>query len=304
VLRGLALLRALGHGTLVGPARLAGWARSLGVAFLAPPVDDLSAWFERLRPPELLLVDVFPRGVVGELGRVLESAPVWLVSRWVRPDYYLHPGVREALESRYERILWAEEPDPALRQLRIPQTQVGSVVLGVEPLPRGQARRELDVRGERALVLALGSGAPERQALLLRVLAKVAARVGAALRFVSDVLPPSAPVVRLFPAARWLRAADVLVSAGGYHAVHEARAAGVPSVFVPQARRYDDQFRRVAGEVVALDPAALERAVHALLGREQRPWRSLGEGARRAADLVQRRVEQGVLGEEQVAAMA
>jgi hypothetical protein len=181
---------------------------------------------------------------------------------------------------------------------------VGGVLLDVDRLPRPDARRELGVVDERALLLGLGSGAAERQALCLRVLVKVAARLGTRLRFVSDALPPGGPVVRLFPAARWLAAADVLVTAAGYHATQEARAAGVPTVYLPQARRYDDQFRRAAGEAIALGPEGLERAVHALLGRAPLPPRPVGEGAQRVARLVERRVQQGVLGEEQVAAMA
>jgi hypothetical protein len=304
VLRGLALLRALGEGTLIAPARLAEWACRLDVRVLAPPADGAAAWVAALPVPKLLLVDVFPRGVVGELAPLLGQAPAWLISRWVRPEYYLHPDVRAALEEGYERVLWTEQPEASLRELRVAQTDVEPILLDAAPLTRAEARRALDVPDGQALLLALGSGDGERQALLLRLLAKIAARLGLTLRLVSDVLPPGDPVVRLFPAARWLQAADVLVSAAGYHAFHEARASGVPTVLVPQARRYDDQFRRASAEVVALDPVALERAIHAQLGRERRPWRSLGEGARRAARLVQRRVEQGVLGEEEIAAMA
>jgi UDP:flavonoid glycosyltransferase YjiC (YdhE family) len=303
-LRGLAVLRALGRGRLLGPARLADWAAAADVAFVAAPAEGVGEFLARLPPPRLLLVDVFPRGVTGELTPLLERAPAWLVSRWVRPDFYLSAPVREAIESRYERILWAEAPHPALRGLRVPQRDVGPVVLDVDRLPRDDARRELGVLDDRPLLLGLGSGGAERQVLTLRLLAKVAARLGTALRFVSDALPAAGPVVRLFPAARWLAAADVLVTAAGYHAVHEARAAGVPTVYVPQARRHDDQFRRAAGEAVAAGPEELERAVHALLGSQRLTCRPRGEGARRVARLVERRVQQGVLREEQVAAMA
>ncbi len=123
VLRGLALLSRLGSGLLVGPARLEPWATALGVRYASPPdegeVDPdrlrrlREAWLGTLPRPDLLVVDVFPRGIVGELAGLVREVPRWLVTRWVPTAYYLHPPVREALE-RFEFVLWTEPPPPAL----------------------------------------------------------------------------------------------------------------------------------------------------------------------------------------------
>jgi hypothetical protein len=326
VLRGLAVLSRLGAGpagrgaavpgargvgapaagaTLLGPARLAHWAAALGVPYLTPPEPCPPAWFSALSPPDLLLVDVFPRGVVGELTPLLGRAPAWLVSRWVEPAYYLDPGVRAAIESCYERLVWTEAPPAPLRALDVPQVEVGPVLVHPGPLSRDEARRALDVPQGRRLLLGLGSGDAERQAALCRLLGKVAARLGVALRFVSAELPPSPPVVPVFPAARVLPAADVVVAAGGYHAFHETRLAGVPTVFVPQRRRHDDQWHRVRGAAVAADPLELECLVRAALVA---PGASGARGAEpmssALARLVERRVQAGVLRQEEVAAMA
>ena len=40
----------------------------------------------------------------------------------------------------------------------------------------------------------------------------------------------------------------VTLIAGGYHAFHETRRAGVPTIYIPQRRRYDDQWWRVRDE--------------------------------------------------------
>lgn len=305
VLRGLAILRQLGGGTLIGPARLASWAAACGVEYVAvtePLATFDPEWIATLG--DVLVVDVFPRGVIAELAPALGRVPTWLVSRRVSPSYYLHAPVRAALESRYECVLWTEDPPPELSMLRVPQVRVSPVVLAPPELPRDEARRRLGVEPEARLILGLGSGEPEQQARLCRLLEKVAQRVDARVVFVSAELPDEPPVARVFPAAAMLAAADVVVAAGGYHAFHETRAAGVPAVFVPQRRRHDDQAWRVRGETIARDPLELENAVRRLLGARRRVRQDLGDGAGHVAALLQRRVQARVLREEQVTAMA
>jgi hypothetical protein len=307
VLRGLAILRALGRGTLLLPPRLAEWAQALGVDYRLPPSEDaheVGAWLAALPAPALLLVDVFPRGAVGEIGSLLERAPAWLITRGVRPAAYLQDRVRASIESRYERLLWVEEPSAALRALRLPQLDVGLVLLETERLERAAARAALGLSDAGPLLLGLGSGTRLRQARLCRLLGKIAERLGAALRFVSTELPPQGPIVRCFPSARVLLAADVIVTAAGYHAFHETALAGVPTAFIPQRRALDDQWSRCAGRVLAHDPAALEEAVRRLLRLAPGPLQPYPAGASRVAALVERRVEQGVLGEEEVATIA
>jgi hypothetical protein len=319
-LRGLALVSRLPGSTLVLPARLAAWAAELCVPHVAAPENDLHGFAATLDPPEMMIVDVFPRGPTGELGPLLERAPLcWLVARHVQPELYLHPPVRAVLESRYERLVWTEPPHPALSELTVPALRIPPVLLAPQSLPRAAARDQLGVDAAVPLVLALGSGPAELQYRLLRLLAKTCERLGAVLRFVSHELPEVRPLVRaLFPAARWLAAADVVVAAGGYHAFHETRAAGVPAVFLPQQRRHDVQAERVAGGRTASSPEELEAELRRALGERRggarripaealvgdAPRLDAAEGALLLARLVERRVQAGVLGEEEIAAQA
>ena len=290
LLRGVAILKRLGHGVLVGPERLAGWAAACGVEFAT-----------ELGSPDLLLVDVFPRGVTAELVPLLGRCPAWLIARRVLPDYYLHPPVREALETHYERLLWTEEPPPELASLRVVRQRIGPILMGTTPLPRGEARAALGLSPTSRVLLALGSGESEGQALQQRMLAKVAARLDATLVFVSDELDGA---LRLFPAASYFAAADAIVSAGGYHAFHEIAASGVPAVFLPQERPLDDQAWRVRDWPTARVPEELEELLRGLLARGPQPGRTFEDGALQVARLIERRVKEGVLPEEEVATLA
>ncbi|HEY6548950.1 MAG TPA: hypothetical protein VI589_13635 [Vicinamibacteria bacterium] len=278
MLRGLALLTRLGQGTLVGPARLAPWAESLGVSLVSPPepIDkpSLERFFAGLDPPDLLIVDVFPRGLLGELEGLRSRARAsWLVTRIVKPAYYRHPPVREALAT-FERVIWTEDPPAGLLTAQGPgslESRLAPLLLAPALPPRAEARARLGLGASERVILALGAGPHDGQVRLHRLLVRLSAELAARLMFVSDELPDEPSVVRAFPAAPLLPAADVVVSAGGYHSFHELRAAAVPAVFLPQQRRYDDQHLRVRGCLVAEDPASLEKALGAALEGDPPP---------------------------------
>lgn len=58
-------------------------------------------------------------------------------------------------------------------------------------------------------------------------------------------LPAAVRVLRLFPASRYLRAFDAVVSAAGYNSYHELLLSGTPALFVPNEHpQMDDQLAR------------------------------------------------------------
>jgi hypothetical protein len=218
--------------------------------------------------------DVFPRGVLGELAGVLPrlSRPAWLVSRRVRPRAWLATGVRAAIESRYERLFWCEEPPPELVGLAVAQRRVGPVLIQRpdECLDAEAARAALALPVGDRVVLMLGSGSEHEQRETLRLLLKVRARLigrGSGFRLVvlSARLPPTREtglmVIDAFPAMRVLRAATLLIAGGGYASWHEVNALGVPALFLPQARPWDDQAGRVAASQPPASPEALEAEI-------------------------------------------
>jgi hypothetical protein len=305
VARGLAVLEALGHGLLVGPPGWESRAASCGVSYAAAPVADglpaVRRFLDALPVPHLRLVDVFPRGPADELREVIGTAPAWLVARTVRPARYLSRADELAA---FEQVAWCEARPAWAAGLHPCQREVGPVLRRTASIAREEARRLLGLADGQRCVLAIGAGSTELQATTRRMLARATGLLGAALRFVGQ------GGVRAWPAAPLLAGADVAVIAGGYQAVHEVRACGVPAVMIPQPRPWDDQehraeVARAPHRRVARSPDELLDALRGLLeGPVRGEPERLEDGAARLAALVERRVEAGVLGEEEIAPMA
>jgi hypothetical protein len=173
--------------------------------------------------PDVLVVDVFPRGVLGELTPDLAPRRI-LLTRWVRPEFYQADGIAQAVQA-YDRVLWTERPHPS-----IACGDVIPPVRWVRPtdlLSRADAREALGVSGH----------------------------------FTMDLRSPG-----VFPAGAYLRAADMVLSAGGYQSYYEVMQAGVPVRWHPEERRTDDQHLRVSGGISTLPGDGALLVAQAILG--------------------------------------
>lgn len=247
------------------PDRLASWGRALGLEVQAAPRERLETWVEiHLGKPRLLVVDVFPRGVLGELTTDL---PRVLVTRWTKPAFYRQTGVAEALAG-YQTILWSEPP----------QGERGE---RVEPILAVESDELLDREPGSPRWLALLSGPDEEQEGLKRLIRNLGpGQIGCD-----------------FPAGKRLRQFDLIICAAGYQTYYEVVQAGVPAILVPQPRRYDDQKLRAQGKLgptpsayaVASTPAELEELLRAWTPRpaaQPRPLRGARQAAERLAQLL------------------
>ncbi len=197
------------------PERLRGWAEGLEASFcsgetLLGTVKGLLRDFQ----PDLLVVDAFPRGILGELASLEFPCPAWLIARWLKPAYALRPEVVESL-GRYEAVLGCELNPWGARSL--------GPVVGSLGTARACGR------------LWLGSGPLEEQRQL-------ASFLGERFLQVSAELGPAHQDV-----AGLLAGAELVISAAGYNAYQEIVQAGTPVIFWPQDRLYDEQVLRARG---------------------------------------------------------
>lgn len=221
----------------------------------------------------VLAVDAFPAGILGELPPVLPGLPCRratlvrrLQERWVRqwalPD----------LLPLYDTLIEAEpgftlpEVPSTVRRVQVPPILVRDAG---ELLCREAARAAWGHAGAGPLICSVVTGTRPADQGLLGVCRRVAARLGVAegLRLVTPY-PGGEPAGEYrfhFPLLEWLPGADLVIGPCGYNLCYETAALGLPAVFVPQPRLYDDQFARAAPRRLARSPEELEQQVREVL---------------------------------------
>ncbi|WP_002633947.1 hypothetical protein [Myxococcus hansupus] len=216
--------------------------------------------------PDLFVVDTFPRGLGGELVPLLARmrARKVLVHRDVNPVYVKKYGLARAVDA-FDLLLVPGEDAPFGRHPRAVRTAPWLLLRAGELLSRGAARARLDVRAgdARPLVAVMGCGTPEEVEEAGGIASRLEATLGAHA-VVRWLVPPGLDVdlegapgssraerAVVWPALAVLPGVDVLVGAGGYNTVQEARATGTPFVALARSRLYDRQAVRLRPEELA-----------------------------------------------------
>jgi hypothetical protein len=232
----------------------------------AATVAAVAAWLSG--PTDVLVVDTFPRGLGGELVDLLPAvrAPRVLVHRDLNPVYVERFDVARAVDA-YDALLVPGEDAPFAHHPRATRTPPWLLLDADAVLSQEDARRRLglDDGDSRPLVAVVGCGRPEEVAEA----GDTARRLRESLRWwaaVEWLVPTGSGGGRpVWPALEVLRGVDVLVGAGGYNTVQEARATGTPLVARARPRLYDRQAPRLTREERVEDAAALEARVAFLL---------------------------------------
>jgi len=211
--------------------------------------------------PDLLLVDTFPRGLLGELAALEFPCQAWLVARWMCLEYATRLEVMQALQ-RYQKVLqceltpWETGLDlgpvvgpPAFSEVALHERAFRELAsqesssrksAAQESAARESATQEFAARESslEAPILWLGSGPVSWQRQMERFLrGQNVVQAAPDLGFLRRDVPKLLSQDRL------------VISAGGYNAYHQIVQAGTPVIFWPQARSYDEQSLRVRGRL-------------------------------------------------------
>jgi hypothetical protein len=210
------------------------------------------------------VVDAFPRGLAGELAPRFSDLPgarAW-IHRDLAPAYAQRPEVLEAARG-YPLVLVPgdEEEAPLAAVVGARRTAPWLVRDRAELCPPEEARRRLGVPEGQRVVAVSGAGTDAEAAEMANLASALEAALGPDVA-VRAVRPDGAhwPLLELLPGV------DVLVGAGGYHTVQEARATGTPLVALARERLYDRQRKRLKSDEYADGPEEVLRKVRALLG--------------------------------------
>jgi hypothetical protein len=234
---------------------------------------------------DALVVDTFPRGLVGELDELPRARPTVLVHRDLADAYALRRETREAA-ARFDAVVAPGEHGPLAAALEARWTAPWIVGASVTPLSRATARRAFGLAPDDAGPLVVVTvTADDRDAhdladVATSLAAELAGRVHVRLARLGDRGAP-------LPLAPLLGGVDLVVGAAGYHLVHEARATATPLVARPAPRTYDVQARRLRPEERARDLDEVALRIRAAVPRTTTPPPSIEDGAAQGVALVE-----------------
>ncbi len=200
---------------------------------------------------DALVVDTFPRGLAGELADLLPAlgaAKFW-TQRDIDPRYAKAADLA-SLAGEFDVVFFPGEAGPVAppAPAAAVHTAPWLVRRADELLATGAARRVLGAPdSDSPLVAVVGCGGPAEIAEGAAVAASLTSELGA--RALVRTASPEGDRARAdaghWPLLEALPGVDVLVGAGGYNTVYEARATDTPLVALARPRRYDRQTRRL-----------------------------------------------------------
>ena len=202
---------------------------------------------------DCLIVDTFPRGLVGELSQLIPKQSNIchvLVHRDLNPAYIRAKAIAQYTRQHYDGILIPGECAAPLAHL--PQAKVTAPWLSrsaADLLNFQQLQSQWNISESLPLVVVCGSGQPEELAFWGQVTEQMATALPAiAVRCLAASCPPTCSPDRWiahWPGMDVLQLADVVVGGGGYNLIHECEALGKPLVAFAWPRRYDRQAQRI-----------------------------------------------------------
>ena len=275
--RAVALARAVGTQTPIRIVTNSPYAEF--VQRYVPELDILSVSSREetlcyLAGSDCLIVDTFPRGLLGELVDWLprQSMRKVLVARDLIPEYVESYALRDFVAANYDLVLCPGEGEAFADLPRARMTDPWLVANVPEPC----ANRNL------ALVCACGNREEqgwygEVAALLSREMPVLCVSPACPLGCPTEVWRQHWPALELFGSAK------VVVGGAGYNLVNETRAANVPLIARAWMRLYDRQALRAqrAGATLVETPAEAVEAARRV--HEPRPRGLFENGAKQAA---------------------
>ncbi len=222
-----------------------------------------------------LVVDTFPRGLIGELAEVIPSQTDIchvLIHRDLSPDYIESKAIEPFVRNHYDGLLLPGEPTVALAHL--PQAKLTEPWLSrneTELPDANEMRSRWNIPSHAPLIIVCATGQPTELAFFGQVFKQLAISFpNATVRCLSAECPTGCEPshwVSHWPGIDILQLADVVIGSGGYNLVHECSALGIPLIAFVQKRRYDRQARRIRDyahgvncveDAIAMIPAFLQ----------------------------------------------
>ena len=199
-------------------------------------VAEVDLWLSR-DDFDVLIVDTLPRGLLGEVVVRERRAATVFVHRDLKPEYAGRANVQLAVRE-YDLVLCPGERG-SFGHPRLFETEPWVLFDEEDLLDRESARSILGYEGDRYLVVVCDATDPSEASGLQRIAADMLRAYPDEVHVLRATLESTWPLMRLHLGI------DLIVGAGGYNTVYEARLTGTPLRAIPRARLYDRQERRL-----------------------------------------------------------
>ena len=197
-----------------------------------------------------LIIDTFPRGIAGELKDIIKSIrkPKTLIHRDLNPSYVKTFNIKSFIKN-YDLIIVPGETNP------IKDINKFSFCHSTDPwlirnyneikdkkLARIKLEMGLDDQQPLAIIPVTGNLDEERLFLKLKSELKHSTS-GWVIKTVSPI--PNIADLRIWPLIEMINGVDMMIGAGGYNTVSEAKVTRTPFIGYPLSRLYDRQEKRL-----------------------------------------------------------
>lgn len=250
--------------------------------------------------PHILISDTLPAGSYYELLPLLRW-PIFrvFIFREQQPSAAESPAFQQLLEAFH--LIVVPHRRPVMKRFCPPGSLVrwSGEILSVDrttALGRVAARRRLGLKSGGRVWLVTSGGGLRRGHEFVRAAVDAIRRIDKDAQIayapgafgVRDNLPQWCKLVDVYPLARYLRAFDAAVATAGYNTFNELMHFGIPTAFIPMARRIDDQAARaLSADLVGAAVLVRDRS---LSGLSDAVRRINSAGDRRALSVAAKRL--------------
>ncbi len=197
-----------------------------------------------------LIIDTFPRGISGELKDIIGSIkkPKTLIHRDLNPNYVKKFNIEDFIKN-YDLIIVPGETNliEDINSLSFCHSTYPWLIRDYNEIKnKGEARAklEMDPYEQRPLVIIPVTGNLEEERLFLKIKSELQNSTSEwVFKTVSPI--PNVADLRIWPLIEMINGVDMIIGAGGYNLVNEARATRTPFIGYPLSRLYDRQEKRL-----------------------------------------------------------
>ncbi len=199
-----------------------------------------------------VVVDTFPRGLVGELAELLcveIKSPKVLIHRDINPEYVAKFEIETFVGKNFDLILNPGERTSLPLAHLCENTAPWLLKDASEVANKKEARKLIGLENDKTpLILICASGKETEQDFYIELAKQIRSKFHqAAVRcLVSHKSANEESLfIRYWPGIDLINAASIVIGAGGYNTINECEALQITLLALPQNRLYDRQLQRI-----------------------------------------------------------